>query len=330
MNETTCPIWGTKSVDFAPNFWGRDITSSRAGGHYQIDGIALEQINFFLKSDVDKAKLSLRISDSQNLDEPIRITTETLEQIACWPNIRPFEKANRLLRWIERNTTSLDDVGLQWDVLGRDKTQKYKALAASCLINEAELDTILEYLERKGFCKADYASGDTIRVVRLTLEGSEEVAAPVPASHSRQAFIAMWFSPETQAAFDDGIKPALSDLGFDARRIDQKEHNNKIDDEIIAEIRQSRFLVADFTCGIIEAGGNETAIARGGVYFEAGFAMGLGIPVIWCCREDLINQVHFDTRQYNHITWNTSEELREKLKNRVGAVIGSYSGKQHS
>ena len=30
-------------------------------------------------------------------------------------------------------------------------------------------------------------------------------------------------------------------------RIDQKERLNKIDDEIIAEIRRSRFLVADFT-----------------------------------------------------------------------------------
>lgn len=46
--------------------------------------------------------------------------------------------------------------------------------------------------------------------------------------------------------------------------IGSKEHSNKIDDEIIGEIRRSAFIVADFT-------GH-----RGGVYFEAGFAMGLG------------------------------------------------------
>tara|TARA_R110002012_G_scaffold77282_3_gene195494 strand:- start:37217 stop:37951 length:735 start_codon:yes stop_codon:yes gene_type:complete len=244
--------------------------------------------------------------------------------------MRPFDKAARLLRWIEKNTPSLNQAGLQWSILGGDETERYKALAASCLTNNQELDAVIEYLERKGFCSTSYAKSDTIEVVKITLEGSEEVSAPVPPSQSNQAFIAMWFSPEAQSAFDDGIRPALAELGFDARRIDQKEHNNKIDDEIIAEIRQCRFLVADFTCGTTEPDRKGIAIARGGVYFEAGFAMGLGIPVIWCCREDLIGQVHFDTRQYNHITWNTPEELREKLKNRVGAVIGSFSGRQHS
>ncbi len=97
-------------------------------------------------------------------------------------------------------------------------------------------------------------------------------------------------------------------------RIDQKEHINKIDDEIIAGIKQSRFLVADFTHG--EDG------ARGGVYYEAGFAHGLGLPVIFTCQKDSVDKLHFDTNHYNHIVWTTPEELREKLKNRILAVIG--------
>jgi hypothetical protein len=89
---------------------------------------------------------------------------------------------------------------------------------------------------------------------------------------------------------------------------------NKIDDEIVAEIRRSRFIVADFT--------SEIDKPRGGVYFEARFAFGLNKPVIWTCREDLISSVHFDTRQFNHITWNSPEDLHTKLKNRIGAVLG--------
>ena len=42
---------------------------------------------------------------------------------------------------------------------------------------------------------------------------------------------------------------------------------NKIDDEIVAEIRRSKFIIADFSHG--------SDGARGGVYFEAGFAHGL-------------------------------------------------------
>jgi hypothetical protein len=53
----------------------------------------------------------------------------------------------------------------------------------------------------------------------------------------------------------------------------------------------------------------------------AGFAMGLGIPVIWTVREDQIGQVHFDTRQYNHIVYDSAEDLRKKLHNRIAATI---------
>jgi hypothetical protein len=129
-----------------------------------------------------------------------------------------------------------------------------------------------------------------------------------------QVFVAMWFSDATQTAYADGIEPAIRDSGYRAVRIDKKEHNNKIDDEIIAEIRRSKFLVADFTC--------EKEKVRGGVYFEAGFAQGLGIPVIWTVAKESLDDLHFDTRQYNHIVWDTPDTLRNLLKARIGAVIG--------
>lgn len=124
-----------------------------------------------------------------------------------------------------------------------------------------------------------------------------------------QAFVAMWFSEEMNQFFDEGIFPAVDGLDMKCVRIDNQEHNNKICDEIIKEIRRSKLVVADFS-------GN-----RGGVYFEAGFALGLEIPVIWTVREDHLPDVHFDTRQYNHIVYNTPEELKEKLANRISATI---------
>ena len=90
----------------------------------------------------------------------------------------------------------------------------------------------------------------------------------------------------------------------------------------IAEIKRSRFLVADFTCGVISHDGKPVGIARGGVYYEAGFAQGLNIPVIWTCREDAISHLHFDTRQYNHIVWKAPDDLRQQLRDSIGAVIG--------
>ena len=160
-------------------------------------------------------------------------------------------------------------------------------------------------------------------MLRLTNAGFERLEDAERASPDTvQAFIAMWFGKEMEQAYSTGFDPAVREAGFTPLRIDRKEHANKIDDEIIMEIRRSRFIVADFTCPMIEdKEGISRADARGGVYYEAGFAQGLNIPVIWTVREDLIGLVHFDTRQFAHITWSDPADLRVKLRNRIGAVI---------
>jgi len=154
--------------------------------------------------------------------------------------------------------------------------------------------------------------------VALTLKGWKAAADLRRAGRSsKRAFVAMSFSPDLSAAWENGIKLALTDAGFDAIRVDLVEHNEKICDLIIGEVRRSGLLVADFT-------GN-----RHGVYFEAGFALGLGIPVIWCVKTADLEDVHFDTRQYNHVVWETPEELRSKLYNRLIATIPASKGVTH-
>ena len=150
----------------------------------------------------------------------------------------------------------------------------------------------------------------TFAEARLSLKGWERVSSlRLQQSDSRQAFVAMWFSEDMNAAFSEGFLPALKATGYQPFRVDMREHNGKIDDLINAEIRKSGLLIADFTG------------QRGGVYFEAGFAMGLGIPVIWTCRNDHVESLHFDTRQYNHIVWTDAADLREKLQLRIEASI---------
>jgi nucleoside 2-deoxyribosyltransferase len=58
-----------------------------------------------------------------------------------------------------------------------------------------------------------------------------------------------------------------------------------------------------------------------GVYFESGFAMGLGIEVIRTCRDTDLKDTHFDTRQYNHIVWKDELDLKDKLIARVQATV---------
>ena len=119
----------------------------------------------------------------------------------------------------------------------------------------------------------------------------------------------MWFHTELDHVYENGFKAALDDTGYQSIRIDLIEHNEKICDRIVAEIRRSGLLIADIT-------GN-----RPGVYFEAGFAMGLGLPVIWTCRDTDIDDVHFDTRQYNHIVWKDAADLKKRLADRIEATL---------
>lgn len=165
------------------------------------------------------------------------------------------------------------------------------------------------------FALEGYIAGDTSILptgIMLTAKGLNRAAdlqrglfGPL----NKQVFIAMSFDKSLDDAWSNGLKLGIEDCGYEALRVDLKQHNELICDVIIAEIRKSKFLVADFT-------GH-----RNGVYFEAGMMLGLGRPVIFACRKDDLTGAHFDTQQYNHIEWETPAELREKLKSRIQATI---------
>lgn len=147
--------------------------------------------------------------------------------------------------------------------------------------------------------------------MKLDLSGWSRLAELTRAQPTTgRAFVALWFDAQMEEACRDGIEAALLETGYRPPfRVDEVEHNGKICDAIVAEIRRCDLVVADFTGD------------RGGVYFEAGFALGLGRQVIWTCRKDWVEHLHFDTRQYNYIVWERPDELRRQLRQRIEATI---------
>ena len=120
----------------------------------------------------------------------------------------------------------------------------------------------------------------------------------------------MGYKEDLLDACDKAIKPACEECGFKANLISDKEHNNGITDQIIVEIKTSKFIVVDFTYN------------NAGAYFEAGYAQGCGIPVIRCCKDEWYNgsdekgndnKLHFDVRHYSTIIWKDHEDLRNRL-----------------
>ncbi|MDR0917798.1 MAG: nucleoside 2-deoxyribosyltransferase [Oscillospiraceae bacterium] len=104
---------------------------------------------------------------------------------------------------------------------------------------------------------------------------------------------------------------------LEAKIVQDKEFNDGISDKIKAEIRTSKAVIADYT------------YENQGVYFEAGYADGLGIPLIRFCEEkwalnkkgSIENAVHFDERHNNLIVWKSFPDLEERLKNRIRNIL---------
>lgn len=148
-------------------------------------------------------------------------------------------------------------------------------------------------------------SPDTSDVERLAVR---EKRPSLP----QQGFVAMWFTDDMEEIYKSTISEGILDAGYKPHKVDPREHNEKIDDEIIAQIGRSRFVLADFTD------------QRGSVYFQAGVAKGLGLEVFWCCRKDEIDNLHFDIRQHNCIDWEKDKltDFRGKITDRIESVIG--------
>lgn len=133
-----------------------------------------------------------------------------------------------------------------------------------------------------------------------------------------QIFIAMMFSDKTNVFYELAYKPVIQSLNYSAMRIDEKEYTGSIIGEIQNEITDSIALIADLT-------GN-----RGGVYYEAGMARGLQlcnhpIKLILTCEQSFFNseRVHFDVSGDNILLYNSVDDLKNKLKNRLTTVLNS-------
>lgn len=124
-----------------------------------------------------------------------------------------------------------------------------------------------------------------------------------------KAFIAMWFD-DTMEFARQNIASAVTDCGYTPVFIDEVEHSRQIVPEILKELKDCLFVVADLT------GHNN------GVYYEAGYAHALGKEVLLSCRKSDFENCHFDIAQVNTVVWENETELQRKLSRRIEAVIG--------
>jgi hypothetical protein len=133
-------------------------------------------------------------------------------------------------------------------------------------------------------------------------------------TNSRKAFMAMQFGDSTLTkVVDECFKPAVKKTGFDLQTVLEEPKAGSIDDRIRADIRNSKFLIADLTH------------SNNGAYWEAGFAEGLGKIVIYTCQKSIWERetTHFDTNHHQTVIWDESDLKRagEDLKATIRASL---------
>lgn len=128
-------------------------------------------------------------------------------------------------------------------------------------------------------------------------------------ANNKKVFVAMKFGTETDA-LRVKIKEGIVNAEFEPIIMDEVEHNHQIVPEMLYQIKNSRFVIA------------ELSHHNNGAYYEAGYALGMGKEVIHICKKDeLKSGLHFDVAQVNTIVYENIDELPNRIFKRIKATI---------
>ena len=257
-------------------------------------------------------KLSHALRTMQGKSTGVELSENMIEVILAKPLPRPKEQADLLIRWLAEHSenpgdeVSLDPIEHHLSIIGA-KTEEGVVLVLSHLI-EAGLV--------KGTLKEMSGGYVGFGELALTFDGWNHYETLLKGGTTyRKAFMAMKFGdPDLNAVLENVFKPSVKMSGFDLFKLDDAPQAGLIDDRLRVEIQSSDFLIADLTH------------ANNGAYWEAGYAEGLGKPVIYTCEKEQFDspqKTHFDTNHHLTVVWdkNAPELAGDLLKATIRATL---------
>ena len=341
-----CPIWGEK----CPQEWDAPVCHKqsgnemvckclRAGGSFKVSGpnpeVRMQSMVAALSGDA-KVRLCGRIARENLVDKKIPVVDEGFVRLAETGRMPTMlERLDLALEWLvlsSGNKFGANPFGIP---LHRDEYQKAMhekshAFMAYAHGHEEECFPMLDALgenikyqilkDSKKIIGASVTAAGFARYKKWRESGSD----------SPQAFVAMWFN-DSMDPLREAIGAAIVAAGYVPKFVDRDgSSQNQIENEALALIRQSRFAVVDFTAKPTPIRSAKGANPRGSVYYEAGFAKGLGRPVFFTCRKDYIKKtgaLHFDISHFPQTGWeecNLGEggKFRKELQERIEAEVG--------
>lgn len=312
--EVPCPVCGEPGAEkqLAPE--GRDCIAYSCihCGGYELGGRLLAGLlRLFAESAVSDARhrLSHAIRKMQKGSDVPILNSEQVEKILTRPLPTPTEQADILIRWL--GTTS-SGPGLTTDL----SYKKHGAIMGSS--SEAGFVLVVRHLLDEHLIEGNlrqFANAPAGPIVTLSFRGWERFEQlKTLRSHYGRGFVAMKFGdPVLDGIIEVVFKPAALQTGFQLFRLDDNPRAGLIDDRLRVEIRSSDFIIADLSHD------------NPGAYWEAGYAEGLGIPVIYACEWEKFekHKTHFDTNHHLTIRWNKDDpnSARDSLKATIRATL---------
>jgi hypothetical protein len=323
--ESLCPVcnWELQSPPISDSAFIK-YSCPRCGVFF-LTIEACEDLPAILHTDKQRSFLSYTIRRAKSSKQAPRYVSEQIERILrnmVLPSAH--EQIDNLIRWMGE---TIEGPGASTQLNFRD----HGAIAGS-LLKQESFRFVLSEMFNAGLLDGRFApwtfkkpdGGNTTQtegqaVVTLSLLGWNRFEELKRGSASgNNAFMAMQYGDaQLDGIVDDQFRTAISDTGFTLRRLDDHPRAGLIDDRLRVEIRACRFLIADLSHG------------NRGAHWEAGYAEGLGKPVIYTCRIDVFNDPnhqhhpHFDTNHHLTVVWDPTsiEDSCEQLKATIRATM---------
>ena len=292
--SASCPVCDSPLSSSEPNPGGRDATaySCPRCGKFMLTGSLVSTLPHLHSTDPDAgAKLSHALRRAQEQAEP-ELNTDTAEAVIKRPLPSPREQADLLIRWLATNASGP----------GEAVPVKFNTdLSIIGSKNPAGFKFVLDHLRDTGLIienKSEVPLDGNCTLVTLSFKGWEHYEQLKKGGVVyRKAFMAMKFDDEElNSILESVFKPSAKRAGFELNKLDDIPKAGLIDDRLRVEIQSSDFIVADLTHDNL------------GAYWEAGYAEGLGKPVIYTCEKDRFESrsTHFDTNHHLTIKWDAA------------------------
>jgi hypothetical protein len=170
-------------------------------------------------------------------------------------------------------------------------------------------------LEQKGIISAEWmgltTTGYVLDDATLSMEGWEQYDVDKRDFDGNYGFIAMEFNDAILDKFvRDVVKPTIVEhLGLEILDMRDAARAGIIDDIMRITIRDAKFVIADLTHD------------NNGAYWEAGYAEGLGKPVVYMCEKTKFDKdkPHFDVNHCTTVSW--SADAPDDFRAEIVAVL---------